>query len=863
MGRDSSARPDRTSFVGRERELAALRELLAEGTPLVTITGPSGMGKTRLAQRLAAELAGVFVGIESCRTEADLRSALAEGLGVSGESVTDELEARGPLLLVLDNVDPASRPISAALEQWLDRCPDLCLLVTSLIPLGIRGEVRFELGPLEPADAVALYLDRAREAWADRVFTAPERDALADLVIGLDRLPLAIELAAARVRVLPPKQLLERLGQRLDLLRSADTGHHGSLARALSLSWNLLTEGEQRVLARASTFVGGFTLEAAEEILDGAAMVDHLDGLRAKALVQHDGARFSLYESVRAFAAVRLREMGGEAEVERRHAAFFAGEGEVHARLAEGPGALEALRWLAAERENLFAAHRRSFATAPELSARAGLAIAALFTRGGLVSHEREILDATVQAARRTDDAALVAQALYERGRLFKRQGDTAGARQDLDEGIALARAQDQLHSEGYLLTASAALRVPGAAPEARAEIARALAIAAELRDTYLEGQALLVLGALEESMGALELSAQRMEEALALFRSGGRLRYCAIALLNLGSIRSHRGRFSAGRQALEEACSIFAALENLTSLAYATTNLGSLALAMGQLDEAERHLLDLLAIERRLGNRLLYAVATGNLGMVALERGELREGERRLAEAVASLRELGAQRHRATLLPFHAAALAMLGGVDEARVELAEARAVLAADPASLQMLALLESIVDLAEARRSGTDVEEFEARAHERLEQATSRTVEELFVARRLLEKALAQSAPVVRAAAQVTEETLVIGRDTAFFALGGGERVDLRRRTAIRRILRGLAENRLIAPGVGLSSDELAAIGWPGEKILPTAAATRVWSAIRILRSLGLAQVLLRHADGYLLDPALAIVRDAEA
>jgi len=831
---------------------------VARAAPLVTITGPSGMGKTRLAERLARELGAEFLRLEACRTAADLRAVVAERLGVAGANVAEELEARGPLLLVLDNVDPAARPIAAVIEEWLDSCPDLHLLITSLIPLGIRGEVRFELGPLEQADAVALYLDRAREAWADRAFTAPEREALGELVHGLDRLPLAIELAAARVRVLPPKALLERLAQRLDLLRTA----HDSLLRALQLSWNLLTEGEQHALARASVFVGGFTLEAAEAILGNAGIVDHLDGLRAKALVQHDGTRFSLYESVRAFAALRLRELGGEAEVEGLHAAYFAREGERQALRAEGPDALGAVRWLAAERENLLATHRRAFAVSPEVSARAGLAIAALFARGGPAPLEREIVDATVQAARRAGDAALLAQALYERGRLLKRHGDTVLSRQDIDEGIAIARENGLLRNEGYLLAASVALRVPGAEPQARAEIERAISIAREARDGYLEGQALLVLGALEESGGALDASAERMEEALARFRGGGHLRYCGIALLNLGALRSHRGRFSAARQALEEARGIFASLENLASLAYATINLGSLALAMGHLDEAETRLLELLAIERRHGNRLLHAVATGNLGMVALERGELRDAERRLAEAVASLRELGASRHRATLLPFHAAALAMLGGIAEARAEMAEARAVLD-DAPSVQMLALLEAIVDLAEARRlHDGDAARVEKRARERLAaDAPTATIEELFVARRVLEKALSQRAPAAHAPARASAETLVLGSDTAFFALGGGERIDLRRRTAIRRILRGLAENRLIAPGVGLSSEELAAIGWPGEKILPTAAATRVWSAIRILRSLGLQSVLLRHADGYLLDPALAIVRDA--
>ncbi|WP_373046966.1 ATP-binding protein [Vulgatibacter sp.] len=863
MHRAPKVRPDRTSFVGRERELSALRTMIADGIPFITLTGPSGMGKTRIARRLASELDGEFLGVEACATQADLRAAVAERLRLAGERVGDALAARGPLLLVLDNVDPHARPLAGVLEEWLERCPELTLLVTSLVPLGIRGEVRFELGPLGEKDAVVLYLDRARDAAADRPLAPAEREALDELVLRLDRLPLAIELAAARVRVLPPRQLLERISQRLALLRSAE----GSLTHALSLSWNLLTADEQRVLARASVFAGGFTLAAAEAILRSDFLVDHLDGLRAKALLQLDVDRFSLYESVREFAALRLRELGGATELERQHAAYFASEGTARAGRAEGPEALAALRWLATDRENLLAAHRRSFGAAPELAARTGLALAALFSRGGPVAFQRELLDACVQAARRTGDPQLLVQALHERGRVRKREGGSAAARADVDEGLCVARAHGDRASEGHLLIASASLRVPASDPEARTELERALAIGADEGEPFIEGQALLVLGALEESRGAIDSAATRTEEALVLFRRGGHLRFCGIALLNLGAIHSHRGRFSAARNALEQACAIFASLENLTSLSYATTNLGSLALAMGDLDEAEKHLLEVLALDRRSSNRQLHGIATGQLAIVALERGELREAERRLADGIAALRELGVKRERAMLLPFHAAALALLGGTAEARAELSEARAAFdeLGDPAGMQMLALLEGIVALSEARRvtcSGSDASSLEARARELLAApiCTGVTVEGLFVARRLLGQALARRAAAEAAPPGLHPGALVVARDATYFSFAGGERVDLRRRGAVRHLLRGLVENRLIAPGVGASADELAAIGWPGEKILPTAAATRVWNAIRILRGLGLAPVLLRHADGYLLDPALAVVRE---
>lgn len=886
----SNLSPGRAPFFGRKREQDVLLHLLRRGTRLVTITGPSGMGKTRLARQVASaagpqfcDHGGVwFCSLVACSSSTDVHAVVAQALSIPQQeapSLSAAIADLGPLLMVLDNLEHVSHETAPLVEEWLDHCPELQIVSTSLVPLGIAGEVRFELGPLEEHDAVDLYLDRARSAWADRSFSTTEQPVIEELVKRLDGLPLAIELAAARVRILPPRQLLTRIAERLELLHSERPGRHSSLLEALSLSWNLLSQEEQRLLAHASVFVGGFTLEAAEEVLaqgDGRASVRGLlSSLRDKALVQLDegeSARFSLYESVHAFAALRLRDLGQQGPAHQAHADFYLRNAELHAERSNGPDAPASVRWLVAERENLVAVHRRSRASDPSAAVRVGLALSGILAQQGPPASELEILDGTVEAAMRLADRSLLAHSLWARSRSHNRQGRPEEARADIDEGLRIARSIGHRIREGYLLAASGAVRAPpGGTDEAIRELELAHRIGVEESDDLLVGLALLVQGSIHESRGDLAACRVSFETSLSILRRIGHLRYQGVAHLNLGVINSHQGRFSAARQAFDEAQRISALLENQAAEAYVFTNLGGVALADGDVDEADRHFMHTLGLEKRVGNRLLRAIAIGGLGLTALARGFAREAEQKLSEAVAILREIGSQRHLATHLPFRAATLALLGRLDEARLDMKEARTTFEAlgDARSLRMLEVLEGIIELGEARTLAQSAREAESRALE--EKARARfadaigtqdeTVEGFFVARRLLEQTLQHRDTPHRPAARSTRG-LVVGPGTAWFELDGKERIDLQRRTAIRLILRGLVEQRLIAPGVGLSQQELAQIGWPGEQIHPDAAATRVWSGIRTLRSLGLTEVLLRHADGYLLGPDVPVSRTSE-
>ncbi len=888
---------DRTPFFGRHGASQALQQAIRAGERLITVSGPSGIGKTRLTRNVAATMqpeyhaeGGVwFCDLTAARSPEALLRIVGAALGVSMKDrcpvdgslrIAHATASRGPLLLVLDNFENLVPAAASVIARWLDEAPELQILTTSIVRLEIDGEWCFELGPLELDEAIALYEDRATRAWADLSFGSADRGAIADLVRRLDRLPLAIELAAARVRVLPPRTLLSRLDERFEILQTGRDERHASLEEAISVSWELLTPAEQQGLARASIFRGGFSLEAAEAILVGdpgnPPVLDLLGGLRAKALLQlepSDPPRFSLYESVAAFASRELTRRGDRADAERRHHGYFLPHGEALAGQISGPTGPTASRQLLLEHENLLAVHRRTFDADPRIAARAGLAASVAAALQGAPASEAALLDGSVAAARRADEPILLARALRARAATSRRHGRLDEARDDLAEGLQLARAAGARGLEGSIFCESGALRArKGEFDQAEAELRMAVSIEEEVDDPELAGLARMGLGIVAESRGDLEISRERLEAGLAIFRRSGNFRYQALSLFNLGAVLSGLGRYEDARAALHEAQRVFRLVDDRASEADVILNLGSVAHTAGALDEAEEHLSRSLVLERQLGNRRFEALALTNLGLLAFERGELRLAWQRLHEAVSIFRETGDERHAIHTLPFFAAVEAVLGLVAEASSDFAEARRWFEArgDAGSLATLAILEGFLDLAQARIAAQDLRGDEAaaltrRAAARREDplpAGARSSEGLVVARRLLERALAS--PGERIASWEPSESaisqgLVVGPNATWFTLDEGARVALGRRGAMRRILQGLVEQRLLAPGVGLNQEALSRIGWPGEQIHPQAAANRVYTSVRALRAAGLEDVLRRHADGYLLDPATPVSR----
>jgi predicted ATPase len=326
-----------TPFVGREKELAEVMQLVGDpDVRLLTLTGAGGSGKTRLAVQAAAEAVEAYehgvwwVGLQTVRDPDLVLPAISSALGAKSGPAEHIGDRR--VLLVLDNLEQVVAA-AAALGDFLAACPNLKLVATSREPLRLAAEQEYAVPPFVEQESVGFFLARARAVRAD---FQPD-DHVLEICRRLDHLPLALELAAARVRALSSAQILERLERSLPLLTGGvrDAPERQRTLRAtIAWSYDLLSPEEQEVFRRLAVFSGGCTLEAAEQI--AGAGLDTLESLVAKSLLRFEGERYSMLETIREFALERLEESGEAAEIRRRHGRFFLGFAEAANMSAEG-----------------------------------------------------------------------------------------------------------------------------------------------------------------------------------------------------------------------------------------------------------------------------------------------------------------------------------------------------------------------------------------------------------------------------------------------------------------------------------------------------------------------------------------------
>ncbi len=455
-------------LIGRDDDLAMLEQTLA-GAPVVSLVGPGGVGKSRLALELAHRRAphhpdGVWwCELAPVEDPADVAEAVATTLGIrpgddttTADAVASSLTDRHALL-VLDNCEHVLDQVAPLVRRIARRCPSVSVLTTSRRPLGIGPEHLHPLRPLHVPDgtsghdgsALELFVERGRAMRPDLdVTAAPDRAAMVEICRRLDGLPLAIELAASRLRALNPVDLAQRLGDRLDLLtdRQRDTDRHRALRATLAWSYDLLGSVEQRMFARLSVFAGPFTLEAAEAVVvgDGIAadeVLDLLSGLVDHSLVTLEPgggvARYTLLETLRTFGRERLRDRGEEAATRRRHAAYYVALVEDAARQIRGRDEALGVARLDRALENLRAAHRWCIRHGEVDLA---LRLSANLFRYALWRLRAEVLGWAGEAA------ALAGARVHERyPTVAGMAGWAAGLRGDLDQ--AADRARDGLDS--------------------------------------------------------------------------------------------------------------------------------------------------------------------------------------------------------------------------------------------------------------------------------------------------------------------------------------------------------------------------------------------------------------------------------
>ncbi len=876
---ETNVSPPPTSFVGRERELAEIARSLAQGERLLMLHGSAGTGKTRLAMRAALAALPAFPGgawfveLERAVTADDVSVAVARTLGAplpasaSGDVLADRvgraLAGRRRALVILDNFEQVVDAAPATVARWLAAAPLATFLVTSrdllriagertldVPPLGLPAEGTSDLAALRGSEAGRLLLDRG----GGRARACDAR-ALAGIARKVDGIPLAIELAASRLRALGPGELLRRLGRPLEALGRGVRGasaRQATMEGAIVWSWSLLTGPERAVLAQVSVFRGGFDIEAAEAVVrtGGGAVLDVLQALVEKSLLRAEGwhdsaARFSLYDVVRAFATERLAETPGPADVRLRHAAHYAEFGEGLAAAAEGPGFARALRSLSAERDNLAVALEQSLSEPGRESAHRAirLAIASdpITTAGGpMESHLAHIAAAIDAALRAGADRVAIARARVARGRALQRCGRLDEACEQFEAAVS-----PEVETLGPAV-AAAALRGLGGIrrTQARADeaddcFARALSAARAAGDVVQEGRVLLSEAVHERSRARPEAARERLEGVLRLCRKSGDLRYEALARAEVGSLHLVAGRFRKAERAYRQALSAFEALGDLREQTLVLANLAVLHQEDGAMGEAERGIERALEIVRGLGDRLVEGAMRGIRAGILHETGRLEEACADYEDAIAAMREIGDARLESTFLAGRGAVQAVFGHEADAAASFAAADEIQAhvGDPSLAAAVAVHAGHLDL--RRGAVAEVQALLARA------ASVPPSDELRLAVRLLQRSL-------RAAATL------VARDGAWFEAPGLPRVSLGTRKAIARVLARLVAEWERHPGSSLTVDELLAAGWPGEKVTPGAGANRVRVAMATLRKAGLARLLGSEGGGYALQREVTIV-----
>jgi predicted ATPase/DNA-binding SARP family transcriptional activator len=734
-----------TSFVGRHAELAAAGNLL-RGSRLVTLTGPGGTGKTRLAVELARTMLESFpdgawlVELEAVTDPGTVPDALAATLGVGESSPLGAAgQARTPLmdkvlgylrgrelLIVLDNCEHLIDACAQAVRQVLRSAPKTRFLVTSrerlgvdgeallaVPPLGVPGPKELAAGQIAQSEAVQLFIDRATAAQRAFLLDDATAPAVSRICRRLDGIPLAIELAAARVSVLPPLQIAERLDDRFDLLTSGNRGvlpRHQALRAAIDWSYRLLAEPERELFGRLSVFAGGFTLEAAEEVCadedtDQAHVLESLSRLVDQSLVISEDrgqARFRMLETLHRYAGERLDESGAAEQLRRRHAECFLRLAERAEPMLRGPGQATWLRALESDRDNLSAAMDWAFRCDPDMAARFASALAYFWLIGRHRSAVRQRLAEVVDQAQGVSPG--------NRARMLTWAAMLANVEGRPDEAAARARGANDLlrnSADGWGLALSEAvlglaLGLCGDVRQAGELLEASRARFAAVGEDWGSAIATMLHGYVTSFTAQHERGTALARESLAGFRAAGDQWGQTMALELLGVVARRQGAFIDAVSAYEEALGVVRDLGLRDEVPFLLADLGDLHVQLGDFETAAVLHKEALDLAVGTGARDAAALARSGQALAARRQGDYERARDLYLQALSYYRETARP-------PELAYSLVALGYVEELRDDLDAAEAChqeslrLAQDLSDAAPVALaLEGLACVAAARR-----------------------------------------------------------------------------------------------------------------------------------------------------------------
>jgi len=722
-----SAHP--TPFIGREADLATLHELL-QRERLVTVLGPGGTGKTRLTMRYAALHLDAFSGdgaggvwfcdLTEARSLDGVCAAVGRALAVpltTGKTSADTvaqlghaIAGRGRVLLVLDNFEQVVSTATDTVAKWLAAAPEARFLISSQERLKLPGEAMHELTPLSVPDdpgraadseAVQLFVQRARAVRREWSPSATDLPAIAEIVRALDGIPLAIELAAARIGVLPPAKILERLPRRFELLGGARrdaTARQATLRGAIDWSWSLLRDHEKDALAQCSVFQGGFSLEAAEEVLDLSAhagapwALDVVQSLRDKSLLRATEPgefpgelRFGMYNNIREYAAEKLVESGCAADAVDRHAAHFLKVGSEWAKGVETHGGNERMSRLALDLENLAAILQRESGLDPATvessvnALRAVLALDPVLSSRGPFGVHLGWLDAALAAAERADaPVALTAEAYEARGRARRVRGRTHEALADLGKARQLAADAGVSGVEARALAQIGfTFYQQGKLDDAKLVLDEGLKLATGAGDRATEGRLLNFRASVSLASGNEIDALRQFEAARKLAREDGNRRAEGAVTTNLALLHRKAGRHDDALALYRDALAAHREVANRSNEGNALGGMAGVLMEQERFDEARRCYEDALETHRLVGNLGSLAFFHGNLGVLLHFQGELVRSSEALSRCIELFRSLDDARHQGLYLGYLAATDVARSELATANVHFAEARAL------------------------------------------------------------------------------------------------------------------------------------------------------------------------------------------